>query len=240
MDMKTRFGASYFSVIVTIAWPLSHLIILEGIYLLRNLIAPLGDSPAVFVATGIVPYILCIYPARALAMSVMQGRALLNMPILRPGHLIAARWVLEVLNSFVVLFIFVSILYLMDIDIFPLDSITAIEAVFAAIYLGVGLGVLNTALTAIFGVFYVMAFTMFMILLYLTAGTYIPSSSLTEEMREYSTINPLFDIVEWLRSAYYVNYDPAMIGKQYVLEVASVSLLLGLLGERFLRGKYLL
>lgn len=58
-------------------------------------------------------------------------------------------------------------------------------------------------------------------------------------MREYYSYNPLFQIVEWLRSAYYTSYDPYLVDKAYVIEVASISLVLGLLGERFLRGKFL-
>lgn len=57
-------------------------------------------------------------------------------------------------------------------------------------------------------------------------------------MREYYSYNPLFQIVEWLRSAYYTNYDSYMVDKVYVIEVASISLALGMLGERFLRGKF--
>lgn len=238
MDMRTRFGASYFGYLIAVGWPLMHLLILEGAFVLRNLVAPIGDSPAVFVATGVVPYILCIYPARMLAMTMGQGRVLLNLPILRPVHLIAARWILEGLTAFTVLSLFILILYLIDIEFYPADPLQAAEAVFAAVYLGVGLGVLNTVMTAIIGPYYVVIFTLFIIVLYFMSGAYLPSTTLSEEMREYSVYNPLFVMVEWLRSAYYTSYDPYSVDKKYVIEVASASLALGLLGERFVRGRF--
>lgn len=238
MDMRTRFGASYFGYLIAIAWPLSHLVIITGAYLLRNYVAPVGESSAVFVATGVVPYILCLYPARMLGMAIFQGRTLLNMPIIKPGHLIAARWVLEVLNAFIVLSLYLLLMYSLDIDFLPADYPMAFQAILAAIYLGIGLGMINTIGCAVFGTFFVMAFMLTAVVLYLLSGAYVPSSTFTEEMREYYSFNPLFQIVEWLRSAYYTSYDPIMVDKFYVVEVASICLALGLLGERFLRGKF--
>ncbi|MBL1256577.1 ABC transporter permease [Methylocystis sp. Sn-Cys] len=238
MDMRTRFGSSYFGYLIAIAWPLSHLIIVSGAYLLRNYVAPVGESPAVFVATGVVPYILCLYPARMLGMAVFQGRMLLNMPILKPGHLIAARWILEVLNAFIVLGLYLLLMYSLDIDFFPTDYIVAAQAVLAAVYLGIGFGAINTVACAIFGGYFLVAFTLAAVLLYMLSGVYEPSYAFSEEVRDYYSYNPLFQIVEWLRSAYYTNYDPYIVNKVYVVEFASVSLALGLLGERFLRGKF--
>lgn len=238
MDMRTRFGSSYFGYLIAIAWPLSHLIIVSGAYLLRNYVAPVGESPAVFVATGAVPYILCLYPARMLGMAVIQGRSLLNMPILKPGHLIIARWILEVLNAFIVLGLYLLLMYSLDIDFLPADSLVAAQAILAAVYLGIGFGALNTVACAVFGHLSLVAFTLAAVLLYIISGAYVPSYAFTEEMREYYYYNPLFQIVEWLRSAYYTSYDPIMVDKFYVIEVASISLAIGLLGERFLRGKF--
>lgn len=238
MDMRTRFGSSYFGYLIAIVWPLSHLIIISGAYLLRNYVAPVGESPAVFVATGVVPYILCLYPARMLGMAIIQGRTLLNMPILKPGHLIAARWILEVLNAFIVLGLYLLLMYSLDIDFFPADYLVAAQAVIAAVFLGIGFGVLNTVACAIFGAYFIVVFTLVAVILYILSGAYEPSYAFSEEAREYYSYNPLFQIVEWLRSAYYTNYDPFMISKTYVVQVASVSLALGLLGERFLRGKF--
>ena len=59
-----------------------------------------------------------------------------------------------------------------------------------------------------------------------------------ESVREYLTYNPLQHLVEWLRSAYYVSYDPELINKSMILWVGGISLTLGLIGERFLRGKF--
>jgi capsular polysaccharide transport system permease protein len=66
----------------------------------------------------------------------------------------------------------------------------------------------------------------------------IPAAFLPEEIREYSIYNPLFNLVEWLRSAYFTSYDSESVNRLNIIGTASVSLALGLLGERYFRGKF--
>lgn len=238
LDMRTRFGTSHLSYLIAIAWPLCHLAILEGAYLLRTMIAPIGDSPAMFVGTGVIPYILCLYPGRMMAMAVFQNRHLLNIPLVKPIHLIFGRCLLETLTASIVLVVFMLSLHLADVDIVPTDLATAGTAVAAAIYFGVGVGFLNVVMCAIFGPYFMVFFVISMVFLYIFSGVYIPTSTLPEEIRVYAAYNPLLNIVEWLRSAYYASYDSEAVNKTLVLALASVSLVLGLIGERILRGKF--
>ncbi|PWB88797.1 hypothetical protein C5688_18915 [Methylocystis sp. MitZ-2018] len=237
-DMRTRFGSSQLGYLIAIAWPLSHMAVITISYYLKTQIAPVGDSPTMFISTGVVPYILCLYPARLMAIAITQNRQLLAIPILKPIHLIISRSILEMLNSIIVLFLFLFTLHLLDVAIEPLDYVEASKAIAAAIFLGIGLGFLNVVMCQIFGRFFLIFFIITMITLYIFSGVYIPTWQLPPVVREYMAYNPILNIVEWLRSAYYASYDDEAINKTLVLEVASVSLVLGLVGERFLRGKF--
>lgn len=237
-DMRTRFGTSYLGYLIAIAWPLSHMGFLTIAYFVRTQIAPIGDSPAMFAATGVVPYILCVYPGRAMSMAIDQNRQLLNIPALKPFHLMCSRCILEMLSAVVVLAIFMFTLYLLEVDITPIDGIEAAKAISAAIFLGVGFGAANVVMCAVFGHYFRLFFVLCMIALYVFAGVFIPAWSVPSEVRYYMEYNPLLHVVEWLRSAYYTSYDTDSINKALVLEFAGVSLLLGLFGERFLRGKF--
>jgi capsular polysaccharide transport system permease protein len=237
-DMRTRFGASYLGYLIAIGWPLSHMTILTAGYYLRTSFAPIGDSPTMFVATGVAPYILSVYPGRAMSLAVLQNRQLLNIPALSPFHLICSRCILEMLSAVVVLAIFVFALYLLDVDIAPIDTIEATKAISAAIFLGLGIGTLNVVMCAIFGHYFMVLYIIIMVSLYIFSGVYIPAWTIPDEIREFMAYNPLLHIVEWLRSAYYASYDGELIDKPFVIGVASVCLLLGLSGERYLRGKF--
>ena len=237
-DMRSRYGYSHIGYLIAIAWPLSHIGVIMFVHLLRTSIAPVGDSPATFVGTGVVPYILCLYPARLLAMAIPQNRQLLNIPVIQPLHLIFSRCILETLNALIVLALFVFVVSLFDIDILPVDTAEAAKAIGAAVFLGIGLGFFNVVMCALVGNFFLLFFILVMIGLYMISGVFLPPTAMPASVREYMAYNPLLHLVEWLRSAYYTSYDIELINKSMVLWVGGISLTLGLIGERFLRGKF--
>ena len=49
--------------------------------------------------------------------------------------------------------------------------------------------------------------------------------------------NPMLHAIEWLRSAYYESYGADMLNRGYLLGYASLTLFLGLILERGVRGK---
>jgi len=237
-DMRSRYGHSHLGYLIAIAWPLTHIGAVTIAYLLRIGIAPVGDSPTTFIGTGIVPYILCLYPARLLAMAIPQNRQLLNIPLITPLHLIFSRSILETLNAVIVLALFMSVVSLFDVDILPTDTTEASKAVGAAVFLGIGLGFFNVVMCALVGHYFLVFFILTMLVLYLFSGVYMPRTAMPESIREYMVYNRLLHLVEWLRSAYYTSYDAELINKSMILWVGGISLTLGLIGERFLRGKF--
>jgi len=237
-DMRTRFGRSYFSYIISILWPLSHLTIILVAYGFMNKLAPVGGDPVVFAATGVLPYIMCMYPARQIAASVMQNRQMLNMTIIRPVHLLFARAILEVITASLVCIIFVTILYVFDYDIMPVNPSTAAMALFATVYFGVGYGFFGLIIMALFGPYAMIVIVLSMVGLYIASGVYLPPFLMSETVLQYQYYNPIFNCSAWMRSAYYLSYDDVNINKSLIFWAGTVLLMLGLLGERYLRGKF--
>lgn len=237
-DTRTRFGRSYASYIIAVGWPLSHIAFLLGGYLIVNHVAPVGDDPAMFLSTGIIPYILCLYPARMMALVVPQNRQLLNIPILQPIHLIVSRLILEIITALITLLIFFLILYIADKEIIPQNIGTAAVALAAILYFACCLGIINVVLSVILGQFYLIAFVIIIVLSYGLSGVYVPYWYFPSPIRDVMLSNPMLHLVQWLRSAYYASYDPDLVNKPLVLGTATVALFLGLLGERFLRNKF--
>jgi capsular polysaccharide transport system permease protein len=238
-DMRTRYGGrSHFGYLLGIALPMLHISILTGFYYLRTLIAPVGESAALFAATGVAPYLLCLYPARQMCGAIHDNRQLLNIPMLQPLHLMISRAILELMSAIVALMLFMGFLQFLDTDLWPNDLVEAAKAIGAAIFMGVGLGFFNLVMTAILGPFYQMVFTFLIIGLYITAGVYFPVWNMPEELRDWAVYNPILQLVEWLRSAYYTSYDVETINRTLVVGVGATAMALGLLGERFLRGKF--
>jgi capsular polysaccharide transport system permease protein len=237
-DMRTRFGRNYFSYVVAIGWPLTHAIFLIGAYWLVNRVAPVGDDPAVFIATGVVPYILCLYPSRSMPMLYLYNRQLLGLPAIKPIHLICAGLVVELLTAAIVAILIYLCLALGGVDIAPIDLGEAALALAATIFLAIGLGVFNVVMAALMGPFYLVFYIVMMIAVYISAGVLVPIWLVPEPMRTYLRYNPMLNLVEWSRSAYYSSFDPDLINKSLVLGTATCLLFIGLLGERFLRNKF--
>lgn len=238
-DMRTRFGRSHLGYFVAIGWPLAHLVSIVGVAAFINKVLPLGTDPAVFVATGALPYILCLYPARMIGQSVVSNKPLFLFPIVSAFDVITSRIIIEFITAFIVVIIFGSGLYVLGVDIIPIDTSVAASAILATVFFSISMGVLSTVIISFFP-FWGIAFVVIMVLLYGFAGVFVLPSNLSEGMREVIWYNPLFHCVEWIRSAYYEGYGDDMLSRSYLLWFAATSLLLGLLGERFVRGKLLL
>jgi capsular polysaccharide transport system permease protein len=238
VDMRTRFGRTHFSYIIAILWPLAHITASVLGYVTVNKLAPLGGDPVLFISTGLLPYIVCIYPARMIAISVIQNRQCLGIPRIKPIHLIVARFILEMLSAFIVCLIFTSTLYLLDFDIVPQDKYQAASAIGAAIYLGLGIGFLALVMVLIFGNFANITIILSMVGLYLLSGVYLPPQLMPDTLKQFGYYNPIFNLVEWLRSAYYASYGSEVINKEGVIWAANICLFIGLLGERAMRGRF--
>ena len=98
LDMRTRFGRTFFGYVIQVLWPLTHLLGVMSIYLVIRRLMPFGTSPAVFLGTGILPYILCLYPARMITMSLVQNSPLLYFPVVKSVDVILAQFYLPLVE----------------------------------------------------------------------------------------------------------------------------------------------
>lgn len=237
-DLRTRFGRSYLGYLVAIAWPLTHLValvILMGVFRAVN---PMGGSGAIFIATGVVPYVLCLYPARMISGCVDASRPLFYFPVVRSFDVIVARVVVEFLTAFVVLAIFLAGATVVGFSVIPNNLTVAAIAVFATVYLSIAIGLISIILIALTR-FWHMGLAILMIPIYISAGIFIAPQIVPATFLYWMSWNPLFHCVLWLRSAYYDGFADGLLDKNYLLAFSTVCLFAGLAGERFMRGKVL-
>lgn len=234
-DMRTRFGRSFFGYVVIVLWPLTHLLGLMSVYLLVRRAIPIGTSAPVFLATGILPYILCLYPARMIMMSLVQNHPLLYFPVVKSFDVIFARGVLEIITAFWVTVIFCVILYIFNVDFMPVLPEEAMLAIFATIYLAFAIGFVSAVLYKMMRA-WLAILILLLILMYLTSGALFMPSTLPENVQNYLWFNPLLHSVEWLRSAYYEGYSYGWLSRSYLLGFATALLFVGILAERAVRG----
>jgi capsular polysaccharide transport system permease protein len=236
-DIRTRYGGIRWNYVISILWPLTHLVGMVIVFTFVNRMIPFGTDSVVFVSTGALPYILCLYPARLSAQAFFQGRQLLAFPVIQTTDVILARVVLEALTASLVATLFCIGLWAFGVDLMPQDLPTALTGVYAAIFLGISLGVFTIILSSIFGTPGYLFMVLSMILLYMSSGVYMPMYGASEQTRFWISLNPLVHLVEWVRSGYFEMHMPVELDKKYVVGLAALLLLGGLAGERLFRGK---
>lgn len=237
-DMRTRFGRSYLGYLIAVGWPFSHLVVLVGAMAYVRRLAPMGGDPAIWAITGVLPYILCLYPARIMGYAIEHNRALFFFPVVKASDVIISRAIVEFMTATIVVVLAFVVAAIIGIDVIPIDSFVLASGVLMTIYLSLSIGILNNIMASIFRMWH-LVFILCIIVMYLSSGTIIAVDTLSAELRDAIWYNPLFHCVEWIRSSYYEGYGDGVVSKHYVFWVATANLLISLSGERFLRGKIL-
>ena len=238
-NIRTRFFGTGLGFLLALSWPLVHIGLLLGITVLLGRVAPYGDNSAIFFATGLVPYMAYLYISRFMMVSVQHTRPLLAFPVVKISDLLFAGAILEVLSSCCSIIVLGIVLMAFGTDITPLDPAQAAFALCAAMLLGLAFGIVNSLLMMAMPIWMTVS-SLFNVFVYFTSGIFFVPSSLPPTLRYYLSFNPLLQIVEWMRSAYYDGYGAELLDKRYAVGFAIVVLFLGLVIERVFRGRFLI
>ena len=235
-DVQTRFFGTALGFVLAIAWPVSHIFIVLLVNSALGRAPPYGDSAALFFATGLLPFMCFQYMARFTVLGVIMNKPLLGFPIVKVADILIARAILEVLNAAVVVIVTVVILTIMGVDVWPPRPIEAMYAMLACLLLGLGFGLVNGVIAGIFP-FWFTPFSLSQIILWMASGVIMVPDDLPATARYWLSWNPILVGVEWMRSAFYQGFGLGeLLDKQYVLGFAAVSIFIGLLMERTMRG----
>jgi capsular polysaccharide transport system permease protein len=237
-NMRTKFFGNGLGYLVAVAWPLTHILVLVILFSVAGRAAPFGDSVALFIATGVVPFQTFNYLARFMMFAVARNRPLLAFPEVKVLDMLFSSALLEVLSAFSVVIVFLIIAWFAGIDAWPRDVVQACYALGACILLGLGFGLFNGVLVLAFPP-WMTGYALVTIILWMTSGVYFVPDALPGPIREALTYNPVVQLIEWMRSAYFEGYGGLILDRPYVIGYACVSIFLGLLLERATRGHLL-
>jgi capsular polysaccharide transport system permease protein len=238
-DVQTRFFGTPLGFIIAILWPVSHIFILIFINKAAGRAAPYGDDPALFFATGLLPFMCFNYMSRFTMMGVMLNKPLLGYPIVKVGDILIARATLEVLNATVVTIVTMLILTALGTDVIPPRPQEAMYALMSMMLLGLGFGIVNGVIAGVFP-FWFTPFALFQIVLWIASGVIMVPDELPQVARYWLSFNPALIGVEWMRSAFYEGYGLGeLLDKRYMLGFSTATLFIGLLMERAMRGRIL-
>ena len=233
-DIKSRFFGNGLGYVVTILWPTVHIAILLLIYVFNGRSVPYGSSPLLYAATGVAPYIAWNYISRFVCLGVVQNKAFLAYPIIKPLDMMFARLALEMVSIFIITVGLIAVLAVCQVQVVPNDIGAAVAGLMSAVFLGIGFGIFNGVICMIVPLWNI-AYVLVLIVFWITAGLAINPETVPEQVGRLLAWNPLLHSIEWVRQAYYADFPAHLLDKRYVLWVAAGALALGLLAERALR-----
>lgn len=237
-NIRTRFFGHGLGFMVAIGWPFIHISLLLILHSWAERAAPYGESLILFFATGLAPLMAFLYISRFTMTSVQNTRPLLSFPVVKITDLLFAGAILEVLSSCCSLLVLVIALEAIGISSIPLYPVQAAFALGTAMLLGIGWGIVNS-LIAMAAPTWMTVNSLITIFLYATSGIFFLPSALPHTIRYILSFNPVLQVVEWMRSAYFDGYE-SILDKPYALGCAVMLVFIGLAVERIFRGRYLI
>jgi capsular polysaccharide transport system permease protein len=237
-NIRTRFGGHGLGYLLAIAWPLTHILVLLAVFSLGGRVVPYGESVVLFIATGTVTFMSFSYLSRFMMISVLASRPLLAFPEVKILDVLLASAMLETLAACCVIIIMIVLAWFAGIDFMPNDIVQAAFAFGAALLLGLGFGLLNGVI-ALAVPFWQVVFILTTILLWISSGVIFVPDALPEAYRDILAYNPVLQVIEWMRSAYYEGYGDLVLDRGYAIGVGIGTVFLGLLLERAMRGHLL-
>jgi capsular polysaccharide transport system permease protein len=237
-DARSRFQGSSLGLIISVLRPVAHLTLLLTIWHFANRPSPLGADATVFFATGVAPYVLCSWPARQTAISMLSSRPLLVYPRVKIMDLVFATAIVEIIVSCVSAVIMVLGLLMIGVDFDPADPALFLAGLLSALYFGVSMGIMSAIITAV-AQFWIMALSLFLISMAITSGTFFFPDYLPLTIQKFFAWLPLLQAIELTRVGYYGNITSSLLMPYYTVSVSSGLIIIAFVLERLLRSKIL-
>ncbi|SUS05001.1 Transport permease protein [uncultured Defluviicoccus sp.] len=233
-ETRTRFGRYQFGYLWAFLEPLTHVAVFIAVFTALGRTSPIGDSLALFLITGVVPWLVFTHTVNRVAKAVDGNRALLMFPQVTRIDLMLARIILEAATASVVFVVLCLLVRLFETR-FTIERPLDVIAVFAClIVLGAGTGIATGVISSVFPTFERL-FAAIRRPLYFASGVFFIADNLPPEARAWIAYNPLAHLIEWLRSAFFVGFESSFVDHRYAVACSLVAVVFGLAAERAIR-----
>jgi len=235
-EVKTRFGRHRLGYIWAFIEPATHIgfwFLIRSFMGMNLVVADM--SPELFLATGIVPFLLFSDVAGALRNSIAGNRALLAFPRVRNIDAIASRFILESSTMLVVGFCTFALMIYYGSAGWPARWDLLALAVAGLLLLGLGFGTFN-AIATLLSPAYANILGSTQRILYFTSGLMYNPEALPPEILYWLSWNPTLHGVQLFREGYSDLYHCSVASFPYLLAWGTGLLLTGLILERSTRS----
>ena len=205
-EMTTRFGGeglSYlWALIIPLSWIGFGLVAFEAFD--RTL--PITTNPALFLATGILPYIVFRQTVLYMTRATCSAKAVRDLPQIHLRQMLWAYAILEGLTTLMVVFLVLIFLNIITNSEMP-DNLLFFICIMVFCWLfSTAIGVVICAFALRF-TWVTRVLPLLLRPLFWISGVFFVARELPENIAYALSFNPLFVITDTVRSAYFENYD---------------------------------
>lgn len=235
-ETRSRYQGHKLGYLWALIDPMLHLAVWMLIMLfLRHRKAVVGDSVLIFIATGLIPFMMFRSVASFVDAALSSNRALLSYPIVFPFDLMFARFLLQSATFIVVTIIVFTGIVLAGQSRPPESYPGLIAASACMLSLGFGVGIFNAVISIMWRL-YDYIWNVASRLLYFTSGIFFIPDMLPLQIQYYLWFNPAAHGVEMFRDAFFADFNSDFPYPPYILGCAFVFGFIGLFFERRVRG----
>jgi ABC-type polysaccharide/polyol phosphate export permease len=234
-ERQTRFSGGGLGYLWAYVTPLVWIALVVAMFRFMNRAAPISTAPEMFVATGILPYVLFRQTITAMMRTVIANRYLLYFQPTTTAEILLAAALLELLNLFVtasLIFGLIILVYDVDLPANPLKVMTGMGLAWA---LGAGFG----RFAAVLGQWsdsFARAVPLLMRPVFWVSGVFFTANELPGPARSLASFSPLFHAVELIREGFFLGFASPISSPLYPALVAISFYLLSLVIERHVRN----
>lgn len=235
-ETTTRYGNSKIGFLWAFLEPLIHIATFIYIFSMIGRATPIGDNTALFILTGIIPWLLFNHIVFQVMSGLGSNQALLSYPHVMPLDIALARTILEFVTLGLIFVVFLVLAKQIGIEFVVEDAMGMLAAIATLVVFALGLGLLNTSI-ALYLPSYDRMFRNAMRPMYFMSGIFFIADGLPPAAQQVLQYNPILHLVEWFRSEFYDSYESQQADLPYVLSITILIFFFGLLSERLTKKR---
>jgi len=205
-ETKTRFGENRLGYIWAFLEAILHTLVFVGLRKVLGMSAPPGIPMSLYLLVGIVPFMMFRQTAQQIMNCVRGNKAMLVFPQIGIFELAFSRALLEFVTMTVVMWSLVLGVYLCGNSFRVQDPLLVLSYFFLFSLLGMGVGFVLLSLTSIIPVMEDI-WQLSGRILYFSSGIIITADRIPSQYYDELAWNPLFQLVEMMRTAFFRAYD---------------------------------
>ncbi len=238
-EIKSRFGRHRLGYLWAVLEPVAFVALFAFLFAYARQNAPSGMPVVPFMITGIAPFILFRSVMTQTLGAIESNRVLLTFPQVKLLDLVLARALLEAATLTIVFFLILLGAHAMGYTIRIVNPLLVLFALGCLAVTGFGLGAAFAAIVP-----FVRSTPQVVSIfagrpLFFLSGLFFTAEMLPGGVREVMLLNPLLHMIEWLRSAFFVEFESQYASLTYALGAAFVATFAGLVLLRGLRRQIL-